>query len=299
MSEHLKITENEAERPPVLWQFATHAVSEPQCLELKENLLGMVESGTKVVHYAGEKYRIGDKELFLLSPGKHYVENIPSRNGPYKETCLSFDNQAMAGALSALVTLYGIELEHPEGGGGAQAGGPTLNHVNARVWPEMRLFFDSLVPYMDTDYLTFHPELMRLKLAEFAYMVIDHKEYGLQYKLLRCVERIADPFESIVRSSIFENLSINELALRTNKSLTSFKNDFQRIFGMTPHRWILKQRLLHARLEVVSTTKSISQIGYECKFDNTSHFIKLFKREFNITPLSLRQEYRQGGTVDE
>ncbi len=287
MSEQTK--NNKAERASSLWQFVTHSASGPQSLELTRNLLGVVESGTKVVHYAGESYRIGDKELFLLAPGKHYVENLPARNGPYKETCLAFDNQEMAGALSALVTLYGMELELPEA---AQAD-LTLGHVSTRLWPEMRLLFDSLMPYMDTDYLTSHPQLMRLKLAEFAYMVVAHKEHGLQYKLLRCVERLADPFESIIRNSIFEDLSISELAQRTNKSLTSFKNDFLRIFGMTPHRWILKQRLLHARLEVVSTTKPIAQIGYECKFDNISHFIKLFKREFQITPLSLRQEYRQ------
>ena len=83
MSEQTK--NNKAERASSLWQFVTHSASGPQSLELTRNLLGVVESGTKVVHYAGESYRIGDKELFLLAPGKHYVENLPARNGPYKE----------------------------------------------------------------------------------------------------------------------------------------------------------------------------------------------------------------------
>lgn len=288
MSELQKMVENDSKHPIYLKQYMTHTAYGAEWVELAENLIGIVESGTKTIRYAHAAYTIRTGEIFFLAPGKHYVENTPSHEGPYKETTLSFDNRMMADALSTLVSLYGMEIRHPQGG----RPDPMLSHVNARVWPEVQLFFDSLSPYMDTDYLNRHPQLMRLKLAEFAYMVIMHKEYGLQHKLLQSVDRLSDPFESIIRSSIFDDLTIEELATRTNKSLTSFKNDFQRVFGDTPHRWIVRQRLLHARLLVVSTNKPISQIGYECRFDNISHFIKLFKREFGKTPLALRQEQR-------
>lgn len=284
-----KMIENTSGQPPTLWQYATHTEHGVEWVDLEENLIGLVESGRKRIRYAQSEYTVESGELFLLVPGKHYVENLPASDGSYKETCLRFDNRQMADALSTLVSLYGMEIRHPR----SARPDPTLAHVHVKVWPEMQLFFDSLTPYLDTDYLGLHTEMLRLKLAEFAYMVITHKEYGLQHKLLQCIDRLSDPFESIIRNSIFENLTIEELALRTNKSLTSFKNDFQRVFGETPHRWIIKQRLLHARLLVVSTNKAISQIGYECRFDNISHFIKLFKREFGLTPLSLRQEQRQ------
>lgn len=284
-----------------LWQYEAQEDRGAQWVELAENLIGMVERGTKSIQYPHGRYTVRAGEIFLMTPGKHYVENIPdagepaaqadgTESGPfYRELCLAFDNRMVADAFSTLVSLYGMDIRQPPGG----RPDPTLAHVSTRSWPEMGLFFDSLAPYRGTDYMSRHPQLMRLKLAEFAYMVIAHKEYGLQHKLLQCIDRLSDPFESIIRSSIFENLTIEELAVRTNKSLTSFKNDFQRVFGETPHRWIIRQRLLHARLLVISTNKAISQIGYECRFDNISHFIKLFKREFGLTPLSLRQEQRQ------
>ncbi len=280
---------NDTGQSASLWQYVTHADHGAEWMELTDNLIGMVENGSKTIQYAHAKYTVRAGEVFFLAPGKHYIENIPAADGPYKETCLAFDNRMMADALSTLISLYGMEIRRPQGG----RPDPTLAHVSARAWPEMQLFFDSLAPYMDTDYLNVHPQLTRLKLAEFAYMVIVYKEYGLQHKMLQCIDRLSDSFESIVRNSVFENLTIEELALKTNKSLTSFKNDFQRVFGDTPHRWIIRQRLLHARLLVISTNKAISQIGYECRFDNISHFIKLFKREFGKTPLSLRQEQRR------
>lgn len=289
MSELPKEIGHDTEQAASLWQYVTHTEHGAEWVELSDNLIGLVESGAKMIHYAQGKYTIRAGEIYFLSPGKHYIENTPLEGQPYKETCIAFDNQTMADALSTLVLLYGMEVRHPVGG----RPDPTQAHVSTRAWSDMRLYFESLEPYLETDYLTLHPQLMRLKLAEFAYMVVAQKEYGLQYKLLQCIDRLSDPFESIIRNSVFENLTIEELALRTNKSLTSFKNDFQRVFGDTPHRWIIKQRLLHARLLVVSTNKAISQIGYECKFDNISHFIKLFKREFDSTPLSMRQEQQQ------
>lgn len=289
MSELPKTIENAGERTVALQRYATSERRGAEWTELSENRVGLVESGTKTIQYPHGRYAVRTGEVFLMTPGKHYIENLPPDGGEYREITLTFDNRMIADAFSTLVSLYGMDIRQPPGG----RPDPTLAHVSTRSWQEMQLFFDSLHPYMEADYLNRHPQLMRLKLAEFAYLVIAHKEYGLQHKLLQCIDRLSDPFESIIRNSIFENLTIEELALRTNKSLTSFKNDFQRVFGETPHRWIIRQRLLHARLLVVSTNKAISQIGYECRFDNISHFIKLFKREFGLTPLALRQEQRR------
>ena len=60
---------------------------------------------------------------------------------------------------------------------------------------------------------------------------------------------------------------------------------------MPPHRWYIKQRLMHSRLLLISTSKSISEIGNECTFPNTSHFIKLFKKEFRMTPAAYRNTH--------
>lgn len=280
---------NERVAPPTsLWQHATHANHGPQWIEIEKNQIGYITNGSKTIYYTNARYTINRDEIYLLPPGRHYVENTPSIDGPFKETCFAFDNQSMADALSTIVALYGIEIRKPN----STRADLAAPHVNGPIWPEMGLFFESLAPYMDTEYMSQHYNLLKLKLSELAYIILMHDNNALQYKLLQCIDRISDPFESIVRASIFEDLSIEELAIRTNKSLTAFKNDFTRIFNDTPHHWIINQRLLHARLLVISTGKAISQIGYECKFDNTSHFIKLFKREFGQTPLAMRQEHR-------
>lgn len=76
-----------------------------------------------------------------------------------------------------------------------------------------------------------------------------------------------------------------------NRSLTSFKKEFRRHFQMPPHKWYIRQRLMHSRLLLISTSKSISEIGNECTFPNTSHFIKLFKKEYQMTPATYRHKH--------
>ena len=43
---------------------------------------------------------------------------------------------------------------------------------------------------------------------------------------------------------------------------------------------------------LVSTNKSIADIASECRFTNTSHYIKLFKQEYGVTPAVYRNNQR-------
>ena len=92
---------------------------------------------------------------------------------------------------------------------------------------------------------------------------------------------------------MFKDVSIEQLSEICNRSLPSFKKEFKRHFEMPPHKWYIRQRLMHSRLLLISTTKSVSEIGHECAFPNTSHFIKLFKKEYAITPSAYRSRHLQ------
>ncbi|MCD8185776.1 MAG: helix-turn-helix transcriptional regulator, partial [Rikenellaceae bacterium] len=61
-------------------------------------------------------------------------------------------------------------------------------------------------------------------------------------------------------------------------------------FNAPPHKWFVRQRLMHARLQLISTSKSVAEIGNECNFPSTSHFIKLFKKEYKLTPVAYRHK---------
>ena len=110
-------------------------------------------------------------------------------------------------------------------------------------------------------------------MTELIYLIASHEDCCIKSKLLSNVDAAKENFEQTVYDHIFKDISIEELSKLTNRSLTSFKKEFRRHFQMPPHKWY------------------ISEIGNECTFPNTSHFIKLFKKEYQMTPATYRHKH--------
>lgn len=94
----------------------------------------------------------------------------------------------------------------------------------------------------------------------------------------------------IVRKHLFQPLSLEELAKLSGRSLASFKRDFQQQYHCAPKKWINDQRLEHARMLLLHSGKNVSEVALECGFENSPHFIKIFKQKFGVTPNSVRGE---------
>ena len=94
--------------------------------------------------------------------------------------------------------------------------------------------------------------------------------------------------EKIMFDNYLYNLKIEEFATLSGRSLSSFKRDFKKLFNSTPSKWIKAKRLEYAKILLLESDLNINQICYDCGFINSSHFIKSFKSEFNITPYQFR-----------
>jgi AraC family transcriptional regulator, exoenzyme S synthesis regulatory protein ExsA len=80
-------------------------------------------------------------------------------------------------------------------------------------------------------------------------------------------------------------MDVKELAVKSGRSLSTFKKDFHTTFGTTPMRWLINRRLEHAKYLLSHTNDSnISGIAYNCGFENLAHFSKVYRLKFGITP---------------
>jgi len=87
------------------------------------------------------------------------------------------------------------------------------------------------------------------------------------------------------------NLKLEDYALLCHMSLSTFKKTFKQYYDTTPGAWIVQRKLDLARHKLVTSDLIISQISFECGFEDTSHFIRVFKQKNNLTPLQYRQKY--------
>ncbi|AXT54485.1 helix-turn-helix transcriptional regulator [Aquimarina sp. MMG015] len=88
----------------------------------------------------------------------------------------------------------------------------------------------------------------------------------------------------IVKAHYYENISLEELAILNNQSLSSFKREFRKIYNSSPATYLREKKLEKSIQLLVSTDLRTTDIAYECGFTNASHFSKTFKNKYGISP---------------
>ena len=74
----------------------------------------------------------------------------------------------------------------------------------------------------------------------------------------------------------------------SGKSYKTLSRNLKRYYGKTPTEFILDLRLTYAYNLIVTTNLSITDICYECGFNNPSYFYKSFKKKYSETPNKVR-----------
>lgn len=107
----------------------------------------------------------------------------------------------------------------------------------------------------------------------------------LQLRLPVCTD-----LHRVIEENLTTPDTLADLAYLSGRSLSSFKREFQRIYGAPPAKWIRGQRMEKAR-ELLSTTPMIvTQVCYSLGFENLAHFSRIFKQKFGIAPCDVASE---------
>lgn len=88
-------------------------------------------------------------------------------------------------------------------------------------------------------------------------------------------------------------IRLNDLASIAGMSPSSFSRFFKLRTGRSISDYIISIRLGIASRELMSTTKSISEICYNSGFNNVSNFNRIFKKNKGYTPKEFREIYKR------
>ncbi len=272
MSDVVKITEREN--------------SGVRSLSLTRIAIGYVLSGTKYLYCNDYSYSIEEGSIFLLDVGFHYEENIVGANGRYEQITFYLSAQRLQQVIFGLNINYSLSFSSHHTCSKCMS----RNFACVRSSTPLRNFFLSIDLSLRSSGLLHNDVGQRIKLNELVYLLLSEEDGCIRRKVLRSADTESGQFISSIYDNIFNDISVEMLAEITNRSLTSFKKEFKRLFNASPHRWIVEQRLDRAKILLASTSRTVSEIGAECAFANISHFIKLFKHRYNETPASFRRK---------
>ncbi|MCC8119897.1 MAG: AraC family transcriptional regulator [Bacteroidales bacterium] len=151
--------------------------------------------------------------------------------------------------------------------------------------PELRALFESLVPY-GRDELEVTPEIQAAKLDETVKALIAADEC-MAPTLFDFRETWKIDLLEFMENNFTYDLTMEEFASYSARSLSTFKRDFAKISELSPERWLQEKRLVRARDLVRSGQSRPSDVYVQVGFRNRSHFATAFKRRFGCTPSSL------------
>ena len=152
-----------------------------------------------------------------------------------------------------------------------------------------RNFYQSIIPYFAaTDNVP--EDILELKFKELLLSILHNPaNEQLHQHLLSIKGQTATSIQSIMDTNYAYNLNIEAYARMTNRSVSSFKRDFQAIYKTTPGRWLMEKKLNHARKLLVQTNDAVASIAFDSGFENTAHFSRIFKQKTGATPLEYRK----------
>lgn len=152
-----------------------------------------------------------------------------------------------------------------------------------------KAFFDGMIPYFIQKPAP--PEsLIELKFRELLLTLLSSPQNrGLLHYLSQLADSGRPRLQEIMEENFMYNMSLEEYARLSRRSLAGFKREFKDVFNTSPGKWLTEKRLQYAQLLINTTRKSIAEIVDESGFENTTHFSKVFKEKFGTPPLKYRK----------
>ncbi len=94
-----------------------------------------------------------------------------------------------------------------------------------------------------------------------------------------------------LNNNYFRDISLKDIAKMFGMSGSSFARIIKKWTGMTFVNILNEVRVAHATKMLINSTSTISEIAYQCGFNNLSYFNKIFKEKRSVSPKQYRRNY--------
>ena len=238
---------------------------------LEQHLLYVVLGGSVTLTCGRQTWTVGKNEMILLRKAHSvsYVKHGAKETGLFESLLFAIND----GLLKDFLTTQQVQVQ------------PTTEELGAQVSPmsdRLVAYCWSLAPYFNDPSQT-NPGLLRLKVMELLYNVMDCSKIIFR-QMLQLRQPVRRDVRRIVEESFTSPVSLDDLAYLSGCSLSSFKRDFQSIYGEPPARWIREQRLLKADEMLRSSNWSVADVCYTLGFENPTHFSRIYHQRFGHAP---------------
>jgi len=149
-------------------------------------------------------------------------------------------------------------------------------------------YIEGILFYFENPLLV-NEEILILKLKEIILLLNQTKKAPAIHTILSNLFNPATySFREIVNAHIYSNLTLLELSELTNMSLSTFKRKFKKVYNNSPAAYIKNKKLNKAKELLAVSNLRMSDIAYDCGFNDVAHFSKSYKQKFSTSPSSYK-----------
>jgi AraC family transcriptional regulator len=96
---------------------------------------------------------------------------------------------------------------------------------------------------------------------------------------------------ALVETNFAAKLSREEMARAAGLSVSHFSKLFALCIGASPHQYLVRCRLRHAKKLLLKPEESLSlvDVASEAGFADQAHFSRHFRRAYGVSPLAFRR----------
>ena len=126
--------------------------------------------------------------------------------------------------------------------------------------------------------------MLELKLLEFLHL-LHETDNDTFIQVLQASEynKKKRDIEAIMLEHFDKNISIQDFANLTGRSLSSFNRDFKLKHKMTPKKWLLNKKMYKAK-DMLKKGYNVTHCSSSAGYNNVSNFIKAYKSVHGTTP---------------
>jgi AraC-like DNA-binding protein len=212
---------------------------------------------------------------FRFSKRNHLVKFIkqPPKTGEFEAISIYLDQEL----LRQFSIEYGIKAEQR-----------TDDVAIVKLKPDILFisYMESLMPYQQLNQKG-NENLQTLKLKE-AILILLKTNPVLKDVLFDFSEPGKIDLEAFMNKNYHFNVHLKRFAYLTGRSLATFKRDFEKIFKISPNRWLQQKRLQEAHYQIKEKGKAPSDVYLDLGFEDLSHFSYAFKKKYGVAPSKVK-----------
>jgi len=149
-------------------------------------------------------------------------------------------------------------------------------------------YIEGLLFYFENPSLV-NDEILILKLREIILLLSQTQDAEtIQVILSQLFSPATYTFKQIIEANLFCQANIDELAQKTKLSVSSFKREFKKLYNDSPANYIRNKGLERAAELLLVSDERITDIAFNCGFNDLANFTRSFSNKYNTSPSNYR-----------